>query len=219
VLNIYIVHIFAKMLKPLSFYQKPKAGISEFKSHKVPDNIINWVGPNSKSSRSHATARETQTPTKSIFMLTLVTNLGYKRFSQSGRVKLAEHLYDMMNELGEGLKEGEFFQCTSIKGRSFDCEGANVEDYEFTLEIGSQKGNVHSHAKLIVDKVVHLNMDKLNSFARSGLEEYHAESGGHPYFNVKSFPSTESIIDAYMQKAQNSLTPQQFGTVGSDGSM
>lgn len=198
------------MLRPLSHYQKAKSNVQEFKSNKVPDAIINWVGPGQKKK---ATLTSGRSPQKSNFLLTLVTNLGYKRFDTSGRIKLAEHLNDVMEEFGEGLQSGEFFKCASIRGKTFDCMNVGVEQYEFTLEIGDQKGNVHSHAKLVCDGIVHLDIAKCNKFAADAFKEYHEESGGKPYFNVRSFPNTEAIIDAYLHKAQNSLTPQQFGDV------
>ena len=202
------------MLKPLSFYRTPKSSVQEFKSHKVPDAIVNWVGPNSK--RERPAPKETQAPTKSLFLITLNTNLGYKRFDQAGRIKLAEHLYDTMNEFGEGLKSGEFFKCASIKGQTYDCQNVEVEEYEFSTEIGNKKGHVHSHAKIICNGVTHIDTGKCNTFFETAFREYHSESSGKPYVNVKSFPNTEAIIDAYIQKEQNSLTPQQFGNVSSD---
>lgn len=199
------------MLRPLSHYQKAKSNVQEFKSNKVPDAIINWVGPGqTKKPTSQPSSR---TPQKSNFLLTLVTNLGYKRFDTNGRIKLAEHLNDVMEEFGEGMRSGEFFKCANIKGKTFNCENVGVEEFEFTLEIGDKKGNVHSHAKLICDGIVHIDIAKCNKFAEQAFKEYHEESGGKPYFNVRSFPNTEAIVDAYLHKSQNSLTPQQFAKV------
>jgi hypothetical protein len=197
------------MLRPLSHYQKAKSNVQEFKSNKVPDAIINWVGPGEKKRAAQTSSRS---PQKSNFLLTLVTNLGYKRFDTPGRIKLAEHLNDVMEKFGEGLRSGEFFKCANIRGKSYSCEGVGVEEYEFTLEIGDKKGNVHSHCKLICDGVVHIDTAKCNAFATDAFKEYH-EAGGKPYFNVRSFPNTEAIIDAYLQKSQNSLTTQQFAEV------
>lgn len=197
------------MLRPLSYYSKAKASVSEFKSNKVPEAIVNWNGPKSGNSMM----KQTTEARTSNFLLTLNTNLGYKRFTQAGRVQLAEYLHEVMNEFGEGLRSGEFFKCATIRGKTYDCGEVNVLEYDFTLEIGDRLGHIHSHAKLICDNIVHLDISKCNKFIEQTLKDYHSESGGKPYFNVRSFPSTEAIITSYMHKQQNSLTPQQFAEV------
>lgn len=201
------------MLTPISIFKKPKSKVEELidKHPKVPSAIINFIGPNQAPAR--VSNAESKLPIQtSNFMITMNTNLGYKRFSPETRVTLAEHVHDSMTEFGELVKSGELLKCATVRGKMYDCADVDVERYDFTLEIGTKKGHVHSHAILILGGIAHIDIEKANTFIREAFAEYH-ESGAQAHIQIKSFPNPEAIISAYLQKAQNTLTPAEFADV------
>jgi hypothetical protein len=199
------------MLRPLSFYKKASGSVDELmgnpkiKSRRVPDAIVNWIGPNREVKQQQSQAFKTGVLTESNFFITVNANLGYRRFNQQGRVNLAEHFDEVMREFGQLLESKEMLQCATIRGNYYDCKNATVKQYDYSLEIGQQKGNVHSHAVLMLNGVAQIDEKKARKFFADKFSEYHTESTGNIHLDIIPFRSNEAVLKAYMSKAQNSL--------------
>ena len=198
------------MYGSISQFKKAKSSVSEIKdsiaaeskNRKVPSAVLNFTGPTTK--KLGAIKPSTTRQVNSNFLITLNTNKGYKSLSQQQRVKLSEDLHDCMTELGEKIADTSLLKCATFRGKTAagTCDNIKVKKYEFSIEIGSNKGHVHSHAILLLDGVAQIDLSKANKLAQDSLAE-HYPSGAKPHLQVKYFPSTEALVAAYVDKAQD----------------
>jgi hypothetical protein len=196
------------MYGSISQYQKAKSNVGEIhqsiaaesKNHKVPTAVMNFSGPTTKKLNI---VKEASRVVNSNFLITLNSNKGYKSLSQEQRIKLSEDLFDCMTELGEKIKDKSLLKCATFRGKTAgSCDNVQVKKYEFSIEVGSNKGHVHSHAILMLDGVAQVDLAKANKLAQDCLATYY-ENGTKPHLQVKYFPSTEALISAYVAKAQD----------------
>ena len=195
------------MLRKLSFYsnnlqarangQQPVDG----KYADIPAEIVNFNGPAS-SIRKYTPHGDTVN--KSNFLITVNPNVSYKLLDLEKRVALTRHLRAVMAQIGEKLKSREFlksFSSQSRPGKQFGTDGAEVTKYDFTLEQGLKRGFIHSHAICLVNKKVHINTKAANEWLQNQFNDW--QTSGKPYLHVRSFPSTESIMQSYLNKQQS----------------
>ena len=195
------------MYGSISQFTKPKSSLGEIKesitsqNRKVPSAIMNFAGPTKL--KTGGELKQQQKQVNSNFLITLNTNKGYKNLTTDQRVKLSESLHDCMTELGQKIQDKSLFKCATLRGKSMgDCANVEVKKYEFSIEIGNNKGHIHSHAVLMLDGVAQIDLTKANELVQESLASYYS-SGTKPHLQVKYFPSTEELVSAYIVKAQD----------------
>jgi hypothetical protein len=162
----------------------------------IPDNIRNFNGPGSINELKYI-----HMDNKSNFLITMNTNISYKDLDQEGRINLYRRTEAVMTEFGEKCKSGEFLKKFGVTNHG--PMKAEVTKFDFSIEIGNQKGFMHAHSILCVEEKCHINISAAQKFVHDAYVDIHGPNVKGAYLNIRPFRDTQSVINAYLQKQQN----------------
>jgi hypothetical protein len=134
--------------------------------------------------------------------LFITVNLNNRvRLDKQTRLSYAQRLEQAMSDYGKELSQGHFLIPHKKNIRVFNPPPLrNERGYEFTIEIGSQRGTIHAHAIARFDGSCQIDTRVSKAFLKQKLQ---GVVGRNFHFDVKYYKNDEEILLAYVEKSRS----------------
>lgn len=190
-----------KALRDSAAAQQTSDGFKSGAKTNYMTDIENFNKTTIKRGAKAKSAKVAKIASKSNLLITI--NLNNKiGISPDQRKVLAKRLDMAMANYGKALSEGRF-----LKGRKLDRNWRppplRPGGYEYTIEIGGQRGTIHSHAMCKFDGSTHIALSESRDYFKQQLAD--VLTGKNLYFDVKSFRNDDEILQAYISKTSNDM--------------
>lgn len=176
-------------------------------SKKIPNAILEFNGvPNKKLGiKAEEKKEKPKNSYDSQFLITINTNLGYKKFNKESRIELANKLNNALEQIEKGIENKSLYKLAESYGKKMHGAKKNkaeVKKLVSGLEIGKKKGHLHAHMVVEFTGTTHLDPAKMHEILKNNIGEYYKE-GKKPRLKIKYIPDTSAILQNYVLKDQD----------------